>query len=149
MRTFVFEAEQPFARPPEEVFPFFAEARNLQAITPPWLAFEVLTPAPIVMAAGTLIDYRLRWRLIPLPWRTEITAWQPPHLFVDEQVRGPYRLWRHEHRFEKRSGGTVMSDRVEYAVPGGTVINWLLVARDVARIFTYRRQVLGNFFPPR
>ena len=142
MRTFLFESEQCFGMPPAAVFPFFAEARNLEAITPPWLGFEVLTPAPIVMARGTLIDYRLRWRGIPLRWRTEITDWQPPHRFVDRQLRGPYRMWRHEHLFVEHDGGTRMSDRVEYAVPGGALANRLIVARDVARIFSYRQRVL-------
>ncbi|MCU0235224.1 MAG: SRPBCC family protein, partial [Thermoanaerobaculales bacterium] len=94
--TLCTELELPL--PLAEVFPFFAEARNLERITPGWLRFEVLTPGPIEMRAGALIDYRLRWRGVPLSWRTEIEAWEPPHFFIDRQLRGPYRLWRHQHR---------------------------------------------------
>jgi ligand-binding SRPBCC domain-containing protein len=97
------------AAPLSEVFPFFADAYNLERITPSFLSFKVLTPAPIEMRPGTLIDYRLRVRGAPLRWRSEITAWEPPYRFVDEQRRGPYRAWIHEHRFEERDGRTIAS----------------------------------------
>ena len=98
----------------------------------------MLTPEPIEMRAGTLIDYRLSWRGIPLRWRTEIEVWEPPHRFIDNQIRGPYRLWRHEHRFEEENGGTRVTDTVRYAAPGGALINRLFVSRDVQRIFDHR-----------
>jgi ligand-binding SRPBCC domain-containing protein len=125
-----------------EVFAFFGDAFNLEALTPPFLHFEVLTPPPIRMGPGTLIDYRLRLHGVPLRWQTEITAWNPPHRFVDEQRRGPYRLWVHEHTFESRSGGTAVQDRVRYAHAGGPLIHGLFVARDLRRIFTYRQERL-------
>lgn len=130
------------------MFPFFADARNLERITPPWLRFRILTPGPIEMRVGALIDYRLRIRGVPVRWRTRIAAWEPPHRFVDEQVRGPYRRWVHEHTFEPTDGGTLCRDRVEYAVPGGALIARLLVRPDVERIFAYRRAVLASLFPP-
>ena len=133
-------------QPPEEIFPFFAEARNLQRITPPWLKFEVLTAAPILMRTGTLIDYRLKVHGVPLRWRTEIAEWVPPHRFVDTQVRGPYRLWYHTHTFEARDGGTLCGDRVRYRAPGGGLIHWLFVRRDVERIFAYRQERLVAIF---
>ena len=133
-------------RPLGEVFPFFAEARNLQVLTPRWLRFEVLTPDPIEMEAGVTIDYRLRLRGIPVRWRSEITRWEPPNLFVDEQVRGPYRIWNHEHRFREEDGKTLAEDFVRYAVPGGWVADRLLVRRDLRRIFEYRRRRLGELF---
>jgi ligand-binding SRPBCC domain-containing protein len=129
-----------------DVFPFFADAGNLDLITPPWLRFEVLTPLPIAMARGTFIDYRLRMRGLPLRWRSEITAWEPPHRFVDEQRRGPYRRWIHEHTFEEHDGVTVIRDRVRYAPPGGRLVNELFVRRDVEAIFRYRQEKLRERF---
>ncbi len=129
-----------------EVFDFFAEAGNLEKLTPPWLRFEVLSEGPITMAAGALIDYRIHWRGIPLRWRTEIEVWEPPHRFVDRQIRGPYRLWRHEHLFIDRGNSTSIIDRVEYAPFGGALAQRLVVARDVKRIFAYRHEVLRRDF---
>ncbi len=146
MRTHGFECELQLPRPREAIFPFFADARNLQAITPPWLDFEILTPGNIEMRAGALIDYRLRLRGIPLRWRTQITLWEPPGRFVDVQVRGPYRLWEHEHVFEPVPDGTVCRDRVRYAVLGGTLVQWLFVRRDIERIFAYRQAKLRQLF---
>jgi ligand-binding SRPBCC domain-containing protein len=150
MTLHTFAAELWLPRAPDEVFSFFADARNLERLTPPWLEFQILTPAPIAMRAGTLIDYRLRVHRVPVRWQTEITAWQPPFRFVDEQRRGPYRQWIHTHTFVARDGGTLCIDDVRYAVPGGRVINWLLVRRDVAAIFAYRATVLRALFgnPP-
>lgn len=124
----------------EEVFAFFADAGNLELLTPPWLNFSILTPQPIPMREGTRIQYRLRLHGVPLRWESEITCWEPPLRFVDEQRRGPYRLWVHEHRFEEEKGGTRVSDRVRYAVPGGELINRLFVAPDLNRIFRYRQR---------
>lgn len=146
MSEFSLQAELWLPRPREEVFPFFAEARNLEAITPPWLNFEVLTPPPIKMQAGALIDYRIRVHGFPIRWRTEITAWQPPDHFVDVQVRGPYTLWQHTHTFAERDGGTLCRDQVRYRPRGGAIVNWLFVRRDVERIFAYRQQRLREHF---
>lgn len=145
-RTFSYQGELWLPKPPEQVFAFFANAQNLQAITPDWLDFRILTPGPIVMSPGTLIDYRLRLHGFPLRWRTEITAWEPPHRFVDEQRRGPYRIWIHEHRFEARGGGTVASDLVRYVPPGGWLIDRLFVRRDIQTIFEYRKKKLLEVF---
>ena len=132
--------------PRMQVFDFFADAFNLEALTPPFLHFVVLTPRPIEMRAGTLIDYKLRVHGLPLHWRTRISAWEPPCRFVDEQLRGPYRQWIHEHRFEERDGGTLMFDRVRYVVPGGWFIHKLFVRRDVEKIFAFRRERLSERF---
>ena len=146
MKTFFYNDEIVLPVPIDEVFGFFAEARNLEKLTPPWLRFEVLTEGPITMAPGTLIDYRIHWRGIPLRWRTEIEVWEPNHRFVDRQLRGPYRLWRHEHIFVERGDGTAIIDRVEYAPFGGALAQRLVVARDVKRIFGYRHEVLHRAF---
>ena len=142
MREFRLETELWLPRPRAEVFSFFAEARNLETITPPWLRFEVLTPPPIVLRVGALIDYRIRVHGIPIRWRTEIAEWQPPLRFVDLQLRGPYTLWHHTHTFEERAGGTLCGDVVRYRPRGGALVNWLFVRRDVERIFDFRRQRL-------
>ena len=146
MRTFVYESSLWLPRPLGEVFEFFSDASNLEVITPPWLKFSVVTPRPIEMRPGALIDYRLRFRGFPLRWRSEIAAWDPPHRFEDVQVKGPYRRWIHEHRFVEHDGGTLAGDRVEYAVWGGALANALVVGRDVERIFDYRRQTLTAMF---
>ena len=134
------------ARPREEVFPFFADARNLEAITPPLVRFAILTPSPIEMRVGLRIDYRLRVRGLPLRWQSEITAWEPPNRFVDEQRRGPYRVWIHEHTFEERDGGTLALDRVRYAVPGCGLIERFFVRPHLRQIFAYRQTRLGEIF---
>jgi len=133
-------------RPIGEVFPFFAQARNLEALTPPWLKFEVLTPEPITMRAGLTIDYRIRVHGLPVRWRTEIVAWEPPHRFIDVQRRGPYRLWHHTHTFEERGDSTLCRDEVRYWPRGGAIIDSLFVRRDVERIFAFRRRKLLEMF---
>lgn len=134
-------------QPIETVFEFFADAYNLEDITPPWLHFHVLTPRPVAMFAGRLIDYKLRLRGLPLRWQSEISVWEPPVRFVDRQVRGPYTLWHHEHTFEPHDGGTLVRDCVDYAVPGGALVNTLFVQPDLRRIFEYRTLRLRGFFP--
>lgn len=143
---FTYESEVLVARPLEEVFAFFSDAHNLEVLTPGFLRFEVLTPGPVEMELGTRIDYRLRLRGIPLRWQSEITVWEPPHRFVDEQRHGPYRSWFHEHSFEERDRGTLGRDRVRYDHLGGRLVNRLLVAPDIERIFTYRRRKLQELF---
>jgi ligand-binding SRPBCC domain-containing protein len=125
--------------PRADVFAFFANAKNLERITPSFLAFRILTPMPLDMRSGTLIDYRVGLRGLPMKWRSKITTWEPPVRFVDVQVRGPYREWKHTHSFEERDGGTLVVDTVEYTLRGPAfitkVINRLLVAPDLTRIF--------------
>jgi ligand-binding SRPBCC domain-containing protein len=146
MRVREFKAEQWFPQKPDELFGFFSEAANLDSITPPWLQFQTVTPGPIMMHTGTLIDYKLRIHGFPVRWRTEIKAWEPPFRFVDEQIRGPYRLWIHEHTFTAKSGGTLMRDHVRYAAPFDWLVHALLVRPDVERIFAYRNKILAERF---
>ena len=142
----IFETELWLPVSREMVFPFFADARNLEILTPAWLNFQILTPGEIRMCVGALIDYRLRVHGFPVRWRTEITGWNPPVGFQDEQRRGPYRLWRHRHTFLEQNGGTLCQDRVEYAVPGGALVNRLFVRGDVETIFKYRAVALKRHF---
>lgn len=131
----------------DRVFAFFGDAMNLQAITPTFLDFKILTPPPIEMREGTLLDYRIKLHGIPIRWRTRIACWQPPHKFVDEQIKGPYRQWVHTHTFEPKDGGTQITDHVVYNHWGTWVMEKLLVRRDIEKIFAYRekriRELLG------
>ncbi|MCG8591274.1 MAG: SRPBCC family protein [Proteobacteria bacterium] len=141
-----------FSLPVDRVFGFFADAANLEAITPPELRFRILTPLPIEMRVGAAIDYRLRLYGVPFRWRTEITHWEPGVRFVDEQRRGPYRKWVHEHRFAARGDECVMEDEVIWALPlapFGEVAR-PLVRASLDRIFTYRRREIGRLLsePP-
>ena len=148
VRVHTLERSQALPAPPEAVFPFFADARNLEAITPPLLRFRVLTPEPIVMRRGALIQYRMRLRGIPVSWLTSIQEWDPPHRFVDVQLRGPYALWHHTHDLaDDGAGGTVMRDTVRYAIgfgPLGELAHRACVRRDVDAILDVRREAVGR-----
>lgn len=146
MEMHVITREQELPGTPDEVFPFFTDARNLEAITPPLMRFRVVTPEPIEMRRGTLIEYRLRVHGVPLRWTTRIEEWVPSVRFVDAQLTGPYAVWHHTHEFAAvGSGRTRMRDTVRYSVgfgPLGELANRLLVARDVAAIFDHRARVI-------
>lgn len=145
--TYTLQRRQFFPRPRDEVFPFFADAGNLQAITPQFLHFEYLTPLPVEMRPGTLIDYRIRLLGLPMRWRTRIDEFDPPRRFVDVQLRGPYRMWHHTHEFREVEGGTLMIDLVRYQMPLGPLgrlVHLLLVRRLLDQIFDYRRRTLAE-----
>lgn len=146
MREYVLCTELWLPRPRAEIFPFFADATNLRTITPSWMHFSILTPPPLVMRRGLLINYALRVHGLPVRWQSEITAWEPPFRFIDEQRRGPYRFWKHEHTFEERDGGTLTRDSIQYAVWGGALVNHLFVRRDLEKIFTFRRAKMLELF---
>lgn len=148
MKTFWLRTELWLPQSREEIFQFFADPGNLDRLTPAWLKFKILSPANTAMRAGTRLDYRLRIRGLPIRWQSEISLWDPPHRFVDRQTKGPYSLWVHEHTFLANNGGTLVGDNVEYAVPGGTIVQRLLVAPDIARIFAYRHKILEELFNP-
>jgi ligand-binding SRPBCC domain-containing protein len=145
------EREQVLPGEPGAVFPFFADALNLERITPAWLGFRVVEPRAIEMGPGTLIEYRLRLHRVPVRWLTRIEVWEPPVRFVDAQVRGPYRVWRHEHRFSPApdGAGTLMRDTVEYDLPLGplgALAHALFVERDLRRIFDHRAEAVATYF---
>jgi ligand-binding SRPBCC domain-containing protein len=149
MTPYVLKREQWVPRPLEEVFAFFAKPENLERITPPHLSFHIITPPPLVMREGALLDYVIRLRGLPMRWTTLITDYDPPHRFVDVQLRGPYSYWHHTHTFEAVDGGTRLGDEVRYLLPFGplgSLVHGLMVRRDVEAIFAYRNQVIGEFF---
>jgi ligand-binding SRPBCC domain-containing protein len=146
-RGFWLKASQFVPYPRDRVFKFFSDASNLQSLTPAWLHFSVITPQPICIEAGTLIDYQLRIHRVPVRWQSLISQWEPPFRFVDEQTRGPYRRWHHEHVFEAADGGTLCRDNVEYEVYGGSLANFLFVRPDLFKIFAFRQARLRELFP--
>lgn len=145
-RRYRLTAEQWLPHAREDVFPFFADARNLEKLTPPWVGFKIMTPGQIDMKEGALIDYRIRLHGFPVTWRSRITAWEPGTRFIDTQLKGPYRSWIHEHLFEDRNGGTLCRDRIDYEVPFGDWVNRFFVEPDVRKIFTYRRSRMLELF---
>ncbi|MBV8897434.1 MAG: SRPBCC family protein [Acidobacteriaceae bacterium] len=140
MKVYTLAREQLIHRPLHQTFSFFADARNLEAITPPWLRFEIVS-APAQLATGSEIVYRLKWHSITLQWKTGIEVWNPPATFVDVQKSGPYALWRHTHQFIPRGDDTLVIDHVNYALPFGPIgrlAHVLTVREDVDAIFDYR-----------
>lgn len=147
-RVHILEREQRVELPIEQAFAFYGDACNLERITPPLLRFEVVTPRPIEMGVGTLIEYRLRLHGVPVRWRTRITVWEPPRRFADVQIKGPYSLWEHTHTFEEDGpAATIIRDRVRYSIPFGPlgeIADRLLVQRDLKQIFDYRRDAVAR-----
>lgn len=144
MKTHSLHREMRLARPLEETFAFFSDAANLQRITPPELGLSILSPLPIEMASGALIDYQVRLFGLPMRWRSEITEWDPPRRFVDAQRRGPYRRWIHTHTFREENGGTVIEDHVQYALPLWPIgqIAYPFIRLQLGRIFRYRQRAI-------
>lgn len=147
-REYTLRREQRIRKPLEEVFAFFAEAENLGRITPPELRFRIRTPLPITMRAGALIDYTIGLHGIPMRWRTLIADWSPPHRFIDEQLRGPYKQWIHTHTFERDGDFTVIRDEVRYRLPFGVLGQLVhpLIAMQLRKIFSYRHQFIEQHF---
>jgi ligand-binding SRPBCC domain-containing protein len=148
-KTYTLSFEQQVARPLPEVFDFFSRAENLEVLTPPWLNFKILEVKPQPVQKGTLINYRLSVHGIPLRWTSEIVEWESPHRFVDLQLRGPYKVWRHEHSFEARVGGTLISDTVNLALPFGflgQLAYKIKIKSDVEEIFAFRKEKVHALF---
>ena len=153
-RIWVLRATQVLPRTVDEVFPFFADAYNLEKLTPSFLKFNVLTPRPIDMRSGAEIRYKLKVRGLPIKWKTTILNWDPPRQFVDTQDSGPYDLWHHTHTFEPTQDGqaTLCTDVVRYKPKGWFLagfINKFFVQKDVEQIFQYRFDKLAELFPPK
>ena len=149
MSEHILERQQIINRPIKEVFDFFADAVNLERITPPELNFQITTEQPIDIKKGTLIEYQLKLRGIPIKWKTEITQWNPPHSFVDTALKSPYKQWIHLHTFEEgKNGETIMRDKVRYRLPLeplGDLAHWY-VKKELKYIFDYRYKVIEEIF---
>lgn len=148
MKTFRLKTQLWLPHARDKIFDFFADPRNLDRLTPAWLKFRIAKPDTTKIVRGAILDYRLRIHGLPIHWQSEISAWEPPNRFIDRQIKGPYSLWIHLHYFEDSDGGTIVGDDVEYAVPGGTIVQKLLVAPDLDRVFEYRHYVLDKLFNP-
>ena len=150
MKPHILETVTIINKPLDVVFDFFSKAENLNALTPPELEFKILTPSPIKMFPGTLIEYRIKLNGIPFNWKTKISTWNPPYQFIDEQIKGPYVRWHHTHTFKDLDDGrTEMIDRVEFLSPGWILeplINALFIENRVNQIFKYREQKLTEIF---
>lgn len=149
MKTYQLMREQFVPAPREEVFGFFSRPENLARLTPRELGFEIMTPGPLAMKAGALIDYTIRLFGVRVRWTTLITSYEPPGKFVDEQLRGPYSFWHHTHLFREADGGTMITDEVRYAMPFGplgSLAHALFVRRNLRRIFTFREDAIGEIF---
>ncbi|MBI1317459.1 MAG: CDP-paratose 2-epimerase [Candidatus Hydrogenedens sp.] len=149
MKMHVLERKQLVPQPLEAVFPFFATPENLERITPPHLGMNIITPPPIPMREGALFDYIVKLRGLPMRWTTLITDYNPPHRFVDVQLKGPYSFWHHTHTFEETPEGTLLGDRVCYLLPMGplgSIAHTLFVKRDLESVFAFRRKIIAAEF---
>ncbi|MCB1182253.1 SRPBCC family protein [bacterium] len=143
--------EQVVAAPLDRVFAYFDRPENLARLTPTWLDFRILTPSPVPMERGALIDYEISLGPLPMRWRTLITRYEPPHLFVDEQLAGPYSFWHHTHTFREVPGGTAIGDHVRYELPFGPLgrlAHALVVRRQLDTIFRFRTEAVAREFGP-
>lgn len=147
MAEYTFKSNLTIDMPRDEVFAFFSDAENLERITPSELGFNIVTPTPFEIHKGTLIDYKLTLHGFPMKWRTEITRWEPPYLFEDTQLSGPYKQWIHTHRFtEIEPGKTLMEDEVRYRLPLeplGDIANFF-IERQIENIFKYRNESVAG-----
>lgn len=149
MKTHILKRETLINKNISEVFDFFSKAGNLNRLTPEQLGFEILSELPVDMKVGTIIDYKIKLNFIPFKWQSLITKWDPPFLFEDTQVKGPYRIWVHEHKFEDKGDSTLMTDTVNYLSPGSIfefIPHYLIVKKKVESIFDYREKILANIF---
>jgi ligand-binding SRPBCC domain-containing protein len=147
--TYIFRSSQLINKPIENVFEFFADACNLEKLTPLTLKFQILSDLPILMKTGTLIDYKITIHGMPVKWKTEILEWMPPYRFIDIQRKGPYKLWRHTHTFKTIDGKTLMEDVVEYEMPFGIfgrLAHPLFVKKEIEQIFDFRKKIIESIF---
>lgn len=149
MKIYEIKTSQFIKRPLAEVFEFFSRPENLAQVTPAKLHFRILTPQPLEMKQGAVIDYTIKLFKIFVHWRTLITAFEPPYRFVDEQIKGPYSYWHHNHIFKEVNGGVEIQDTVSYSIPFGLLgklLHAVWIKRDLEGIFEYRKNVIDRIF---
>lgn len=149
MKEHIFQTQLLIESDIHSVFDFFQKAENLELITPPWLQFRIVSPPPYDSFAGKLFEYKLKIHGFPVMWKSIISIWEPPYRFVDEQLKGPYKKWVHEHRFESTPYGVLMTDTVNYKLPFGVlgdIVRYIKVQKDIQEIFAYRNQIILDYF---
>ena len=149
MKYFQINKTQFIEKPIDVVFSFFSKPENLEKITPQYLHFEILNDSPIHMKEGLVINYKMKIRKIPVKWSSVIKSYNPPFSFIDEQIKGPYAFWYHEHKFIKEKGGTRVDDCIKYKIPFGffgRLVNKLWVANDLEEIFNFRKNTINDIF---
>jgi ligand-binding SRPBCC domain-containing protein len=149
MKVYTLRREQLLPRTLDEVFSFFERPENLEAITPPWLHFKMITPTPVHIKQGSIFDYTMRVRGISMHWASLVTEYNPPHSFVDQQIRGPYEYWYNTHRFKETDEGTHIIEEIRYIMPFGLLgraVHGLMVAQDLQEIFDYRQMAIEKLF---
>ena len=150
MKLYVLKKEQVVSQNISTVFDFFSKPENLSVITPPKMNFKIFTPSPIDMKEGTLIDYTINIMFMPIRWRTLITKYDPPNIFVDQQLSGPYSMWHHTHTFEQLGDNeTLIKDEVIYSIPFafiGSIVRYLYIKGELEKIFTYRNNKIEEIF---
>lgn len=148
MRTYLLECELLVKRPLKETFAFFENPANLGKITPPWLSFNIVTK-DVAMQQGAQFDYVIRWLGLPMKWRSLISSYEPPHVFEDEQVIGPYKTWHHRHTFSQTANGVIVGDHLEYSLPLGplgAIAQAVMVKRQLQEVFRFRQSALSKIF---
>tara|TARA_Y100001970_G_C13808702_1_gene638856 strand:- start:81 stop:539 length:459 start_codon:yes stop_codon:yes gene_type:complete len=149
MKLYSLHFKQTINRPIEEVFDFFSKPENLSRITPKKLNFKILTPTPIKMMKGQIIDYTIRLIGFQIHWRTLITDYNPPYSFIDQQIKGPYTIWHHKHTFKKIANGVEIYDNITYSIPFGIIgriLHYVWIQKDLENIFRYRKKVINEIF---
>jgi hypothetical protein len=149
MKIYKITTKQIIQRPLAEVFAFFSQPENLALITPDHLAFNIITPPPVEMKQGAIIDYTIRLFKVSVHWRTLITSFEPPFKFVDEQIKGPYSFWHHTHTFKERPYGVEIQDEVHYSIPFGIlgqIMHAIWIKNDLKKIFVHRERIIDNLF---
>ena len=148
-KVYTFKKEQFVPSDLDTVFEFFSRPENLEKITPSSMGFNIITPTPIDMKEGAIIDYTVKIMGVPMRWRTMITSYKKNEYFVDEQLKGPYSYWHHKHTFKEVEGGVLIIDEITYALPIQAfrlIVHPVLIKPQLNQIFNFRFQTIKDKF---